>query len=326
MAASYSRSQLAREFRFLPTVSIPSQQNLLRAINGVIRLHRATFRWPASVRATRRVVQGESGNSIPVLEVAPRSLHVSAPAVLDLHGGAFLFTHQKLHLSLAARYAVQARCRVFLPEYRLALDHPFPAGFDDCYSTLSWLHSSAGARLGVDPGRVVVLGDSCGGGLAAGVAQKALDESENPLCGQVLIYPVVDHEMKTESVQAFTNTPVWTTGSTRVMWQHYLGSESVANGGSTPVAPYAAALHRDDFAGLPPALIEIAEFDPMRDEGQLYFDALRAAGVRAELREAKGAPHEFEVVRRSSITEAMVANRVETLLRFFESGGSRRDR
>lgn len=317
MAAPYSRSQLAREFRYLPAVSIPSQRSLLRAINGVIRLHRATFRWPATVRATTHIVQGESGNSIPVLEVAPRSMNGRAPAVLDLHGGAYMFTYQRLHLGLAARYAVQARCRVFLPEYRRSLDQPFPASFDDCYSTLSWLHSPEGARLGVDRDTVVALGDSCGGALAAGVAQKALDESENPLCGQVLIYPVVDHEMKTESVQAFTNTPIWTTGSTRVMWQQYLGPESIANGGSRPVPPYAAPLHRDDFSGLPPALIEIAEFDPLRDEGQLYFEALRAAGVPAELRAAKGAPHEFEAAGKSAITEAMVAHRVETLLRFF---------
>lgn len=315
--APFSRSQLAREFRYLPAVSIPSQRFLLRAINGVIRLHRTTFRWPATVRATMHVVKGASGNSIPVLEVSPRSMRGRAPAVLDLHGGAYMFTHQRLHLKLAVRYALQARCRVFLPEYRLSLDEPFPASFDDCYSTLSWLHSPVGVGLGVHPDRIAVLGDSCGGGLAAGVAQKALDEGENPLCGQVLIYPVVDYEMKTESVQAFTNTPIWTTGSTRVMWQWYLGPKSMANGGSTPVPPYAAPLHRDDFSGLPPALIEIAEFDPIRDEGQLYFQALRAAGVPAELREAKGAPHEFEIAGKSAITETMVSHRVETLLQFF---------
>jgi len=260
------------------------------------------------VRSHRLMSAG--GEPFEVLEIAPRDLTHRAPALLDYHGGGFFLGHAPLHLRYAERYALDGRCRVFFPDYRLSVDHPFPAGFDDCYTTLGWVHREADA-LGIDASRVVLIGDSAGGALAAGVAQKALDRGEHPVCAQILIYPVTDHETKTASALEFSDTPLWKTASNRNMWNVYLHGHT---GGAPP--PYAAPLHRASFAGLPPAWVEVAEFDPLRDEGRLYADALRAAGVPVELREVKGGIHGYDLVEGSATAESILAERMAALRGF----------
>ena len=308
-----SKYALAPEFASQPRLTLPANRLALHAINGLIRLARRRFRFGDGVAVRTHRLRSADGASFDVLEIAPPDQPRRASAVVDCHGGGFFLGHAPLHLRCAERYASEGRCRVFFPDYRLSVSHPFPAGFDDCYATLGWVHAEA-ATLGVDSERVVLLGDSAGGALAAGVAQKALDRGEHPVRAQLLIYPVTDHETKTASALAFTDTPLWKTASNRNMWKVYLR-------GSPPgAAPaYAAPLHRASFAGLPPARVEIAEFDPLRDEGRQYADALRAAGVPVELREVKGAIHGYDLVEGSPTAEAVFVERIATLRRFLDA-------
>lgn len=314
MSARYA---LAPEFASQPRITLPSNRMLLRFVNLLVRLQRRGFTWSDAVDVRTHQVGAGDGRVTPVFEIAPRGLAGPAPALVDYHGGGFFLTWAKLHARYAERYAVEGRCRVFFPDYRLSIDHPFPAGFDDCYATLSWVHANA-AELGVDPQRVALLGDSAGGALAAGVAQKAVDRGENPICAQILIYPVTDHETRTESARTFTDTPLWKTASNRNMWKVYLrDSDYRKSGGGAPVPAYAAPLHRQGFAGLPPALVEIAEFDPLRDEGRQYAEALEAAGVPVELREVKGGIHGYDLVERSPTAESVFKERTAAIQSFF---------
>lgn len=307
MSRSYA---LAPEFASQPRLTLPANRLALRAINWMIRLQRRSFRFGDGVEVRSHTLRAEGGAPFEVLEIAPPELPRPAPALVDYHGGGFFLGHAPLHLAYAERYAVEARCRVFFPDYRLSVSHPFPAGFDDCYATLAWVHRSAD-RLGVDPGRVALLGDSAGGALAAGVAQKALDRGEHAVVAQVLVYPVTDHETKSASALAFTDTPLWKTASNRNMWKVYLRD---CPEGAIP--PYAAPLHREEFAGLPPAWIEVAEFDPLRDEGRQYAEALSAARVPVELREVKGGIHGYDLVEGSATAEAILAERMVALRGF----------
>jgi acetyl esterase len=314
MSKSYA---LAPEFASQPSFTIPSNRLLLRGLNLLLRLQRRRFAWSERVGLRTHALRGADGNLFRVFEIAPKGLSGTAPALVDYHGGGFFLTYAPLHLAAAERYALEGRCRVFFPDYRLSVDHPFPAGFDDCYETLSWVHAGA-AELGVDPQRVAVIGDSAGGALAAGVAQKAFDRGENPVCAQILIYPVTDHETKTASARKYTDTPFWRTASNRNMWKVYLRrSEPAPSGASAAVPPYAAPLHRECFAGLPPAWVEIAEFDPLLDEGRQYAEALAAADVPVELREVKGAIHGYDLVEGSPTAEAIFEERMAAIHRFF---------
>ena len=314
MSARYA---LAPEFASQPRITIPSNRLLLRIFNLLLRLQRRGFAWSDRVDVRTHSIHGRDGTATPVFEIAPKDLSGTAPALVDYHGGGFFFSYAGAHLAAAERYAVEGRCRVFFPDYRLSIDHPFPAAFDDCYATLAWVHANA-TGLDVDRQRVALIGDSAGGALAAGVAQKALDRSENPICAQILVYPVTDHQTRTESARRFTDTPFWKTASNRSMWKVYLReTEHARSGGRAPVPLYAAPLQRESFAGLPPAWIEVAEFDPLIDEGRLYAEALEAAGVPVELRRAKGAIHGYDLVEDSPTAEAMFKERLGAIQRFF---------
>ncbi len=311
------RYALAPEFAAQPSFTMPSSRLLLRGIDLLLRLQRRGFAWSERVCVRNHAVRVDGGPAVAVFEIAPRDLTGASPAIVDYHGGGFFLGYTALHLRAAERYALEGRCRVFFPDYRLSTAHPFPAGFDDCYATLAWVHADAVA-LGIDRRRVALLGDSAGGALAAGVAQKALDRREHRVCAQILIYPVADHETKTESALRFNDTPFWRTASNRNMWKVYLrDSEHGRSGGRAPVPPYAAPLHRASFAGLPPAWVEVAEFDPLRDEGRQYAEALATAGVPAELQEVKGAIHGYDLVEGSPTAEAIFRRRIDAIRRFF---------
>lgn len=307
---------LAPEFASQKSVDLPSSRLLLRLIDAVFRWQRRGVRYSDALRVERHRMPIGGGRSIDVLELAPRGAQGALPTLIDYHGGAFFLSAMRPHLEYADCYARETGARVFLPDYRLSLGHPFPAPFDDAWSTLEWIHANA-RTLGVDRDRIVLLGDSAGGALVAGVTQRALDQGGPHIRAQVLVYPVTDHESKTESARGFTDTPGWNAGSNRTMWQIYLReTEFARSGGAVPPPAYAAPLHRGDFRGLPPAFVEVAEFDPLRDEGIAYARALEAAGVPVELHVIAGGIHGYDLVPGSAVAADALAKRLEALRRF----------
>jgi acetyl esterase len=307
---------LAPEFADQKGFTLPSNRLVLRLIDAAFRWQRRGFPWSDAVTVRTHRLEAGGARAIPVLEVAPKSAGVSAPAIVDYHGGAFFLSTMRPHLAYAERYAVATGARVFVPEYRLSLDHPFPAPFDDAVATLAFVHRDA-AALGIDRERILVLGDSAGGALAAGVAQHALDQRGPKLRGQILIYPVTDHDTKTGSARDFVDTPGWTSGSNRNMWKLYLrDSDWARRGRQGAPPPYAAPLHRARFDDLPPAFVEVAEFDPLRDEGIAYARALEAAGVPVELHVVAGGIHGYDLVEGSPTAAAILAKRLDAIRRF----------
>jgi acetyl esterase/lipase len=170
-------------------------------------------------------------------------------------------------------------------EYRLAPEHPFPAGIEDCYAALCWTAQHA-AELAADPARLAIAGQSAGGGLAAGTALLARDRGFPALCFQLLEIPELDDRLDTPSMLAFDDTPLWNRPNAVQSWRHYLGPTHTGE-----PSPYAAPARAKDLAGLPPAYVSTMEFDPLRDEGILYALRLMQAGVSVELHSYPGTFH-----------------------------------
>jgi acetyl esterase/lipase len=190
-------------------------------------------------------------------------------------------------------------------EYRLAPEHPFPAGVEDCYAALRWLHDHAGV-LGVDRSRIGVGGQSAGGGLAAATALLARDRGGPALCFQFLGIPELDHRLETTSMRSFVDTPIWHRANAELSWKYYLGSNS------DDVSPYASPAIAADLSGLPPAYVTTMEFDPLRDEGIIYALRLMEAGVSVELHSYPGTFHGSGVMATAAVSrrasrEMMVA-------------------
>jgi acetyl esterase len=198
------------------------------------------------------------------------------PLVAFFHGGGWVFGDLDSHDSMCRSLARDAEAIVVAVDYRLAPEHPFPAGFEDCWAVTKWLTSS-GAELGGDPARVAVAGDSSGANLAAAVALRARDEGRVALRSQLLIYPALDPRMSSASYEENADDPFLSRSEMEWYWPRYLG-DTVDEPES-----YAAPAFAADLAGLAPALLVVAGHDPLRDDSLAYAGRLRQAGVAVEV-------------------------------------------
>ena len=234
----------------------------------------------------RRVPGPAGAPDVPLRIYRPKATAAEPrPAVFEIHGGGFITGSIEMMDGWCQHVAAEADAVVVSVEYRLAPEHPFPAGLEDCYAALVWTAAEAKA-LGIDAARIAVAGQSAGGGLAAATALLARDRGGPPLCFQLLEIPELDDRLETPSMRAFDDTPLWNRPNAVWSWRHYLGP---AYGGE--VSPYAAPARAQDLSGLPPAYVSTMEFDPLRDEGILYALRLLQAGVSVELHSYAGTFH-----------------------------------
>ena len=240
---------------------------------------------PSPVRsAVDRRIPGPGGE-VPVRIYTPNAT-APLPLLVYFHGGGWVLGGLDTHDGTCRELANGAGCVVVSVDYRLAPEHQFPAAAEDCYAATQWAAAHA-AELGADAKRVAVGGDSAGGNLAAVVAQMARDRGGPPLVFQLLIYPVIAAAFDTQSYRDNAEGYLLTAGDMRWFWNHYLATPADA------ANPYAAPLSACTLGGLPPALVITAEFDPLRDEGELYAHRLEEASVPVRLTRYDGMIHGF---------------------------------
>jgi acetyl esterase len=234
----------------------------------------------------RQVPSSIPGAAIPVRIYAPEGTG-PFPVLVFFHGGGWVVGNLEIYDAICRTLTNSAGCITVSVDYRLAPEHKFPDAAEDCYEATRWVVEN-GATFNGDPGRVAVGGDSAGGNLATVVALMARDRGGPPLIFQVLIYPVTDHytaghasyEENAEGYFLSRDEMIW-------FWNHYLLGEEEAE------HPYASPLKAVDLHGLPPALVITAEFDPLRDEGEMYATRLREAGVPVIATRYDGMMHGF---------------------------------
>ena len=236
-----------------------------------------------------------------------RASAVNGPAVVYLHGGGMIHGSADTYDQLVSAYVESAGVPLLFVEYRLAPEHPHPTPLDDCYAAFVWLVDHA-EMLGVDPSRVAVMGDSAGGGLAAGVALVARDRGL-PLARQILIYPMLD-DRNTIADESLSRFAVWTYDHNFTGWSALLGDRI----GRSDVPHAAAPARAVSLAGVAPAYIEVGELDIFRDEDIVYAARVASAGVPVELHVHPGAPHAFDrLAPEADVTRRAVADRIRVL-------------
>lgn len=243
-------------------------------------------------------IPARDGARLPARLYAP-STAAALPALLYLHGGGFTIGSVATHDVLCRELARLGGCMVLSLDYRLAPEHAFPTASNDAWDALAWLNAHA-ARLGADPARLAVGGDSAGGTLAAVNAILARDAGL-PLALQLLIYPGTTAHQDTLSHTEFAHGPVLDRSAIGWFFDQYIPSRAERE--DWRFAPLLAP----DVDGVAPAWIGLAECDPLVDEGVDYGDKLRAAGVAVDLEIYRGVTHEFIKMGRA-IPEARQAH------------------
>ena len=242
---------------------------------------------PPEVAFVDRAVPAAAGHEIPVRIYTPEAAG-PLPFYLDIHGGGWWMGDGFLFHETMATFAKEANAIVVSVDYRLAPEHPYPAGLEDCATVLRWI-AREGARLGGDPTRIAIGGASAGGNLAAALAQKMRAEGEPSIAFQFLLVPATDLS-GTREWQSFDDAGkgyVLTVPGIEEMTRAYVPDPE------RRMDPWVSPLLEGDLSGLPPALVVTALFDPLRDQGEAYARRLEAAGVPVTLHREEGALHGF---------------------------------
>lgn len=209
--------------------------------------------------------------------------------LLYLHGGAFFSGSLETHDAVARSLAKATGYRVVSVGYRLAPEHAYPAGLDDCYTTLRWIIAGDNG-LEWDGKNLVLAGDSSGGTFVAALTAKAEDEGLNQISAQVLFYPSVDLDFDESRYPSLVENGKGYGLETIALKPH---NSFYVNSGASAADPLVSPIKRADLSGLPKALVITAEFDPLRDEGEAYAQRLKSAGVPVKLIRYDGATHGF---------------------------------
>jgi acetyl esterase/lipase len=226
------------------------------------------------------------------------------PVILFIHGGGYVMKQDD---GLCGEYAAALGATVVSVDYRLAPEHPYPAALEDCFAAYEFVHREA-AALGVDPARLIIAGQSAGGGLAAALVLLLHDRGLPSPRLQLLAYPVLDdRSVRREHTRDFHR--VWDVCSNRFGWSAYLG-------GRPDVPDHAAPARRQDFHGLPPAWIGVGTLDLVHDEALAYAARLREAGTPVTVEIVEGAFHGFDAaVPKAPVSRRFIAAQVDAMRR-----------
>ena len=294
---------------YTPTIS---KESIART-NKLYRVPKAIFKDP-SVSISTFAIPGYNGGEIEMMIITPVGIDHPAPCFFNIHGGGFVFEGTSAHYRHAVNYAKGARCVVAYVKYRLAPGFPFPYPQEDCYAALVWLHEHAD-EIGIDPDRIGIGGDSAGGTLAVTSCLMARDRETGikPLF-LLLIFPFLDARSQSESFRTYTDKPVWNSTLSKQVTPLINPRPE-----DTPLAYRSPA--EAELDGLPPAYIEVAEFDALRDDGVQCADLLKEKGIAVEFHDTKGTMHGFDYMLKAPTTRNMEALRIRYMSNMFKGKG-----
>ena len=278
---------------------------------------------PPNVSSTPHTIKSHDGAEFTVFQYSPDSLPAHAsPAIVHIHGGGMIAGSTKNFASLAAGLAASSGLQVFDVEYRLAPEHNQTSLVEDVYAALLWLHENA-TSFNIDTTRIGVMGESAGGGIAAGVALMARDRKLTPpLAKQILVYPMLDYQTRTVQPPSIEKYLVWSIESNMTGWGALVGKETgdlsaVSTEINGEVSQYASPAHAKDLSGLPSTYIDVGTLDLFRDEDVEYANRLIRADVDVELHLYPGVPHAFELLApKITLTTQSAANRLRAMKSF----------
>ncbi len=251
-------------------------------------------------------IRSSDGECIDIRIFKPKKSNGKMPALIYYHGGGFYFEASIKHLEMCRRLSEELKSVVINVSYRTMFDYVYPTQVEDSYSALLWVKNNA-RELNIDEKRIAVAGDSAGGNLAAATAIKARDEDGPELRCQLLINPALDYMSNTDSVTKFIDTPIWDGNANKLLWKRYLRNVS------GDVSVYASPSLIKDGKNLPPCYLETAEFDPLLDEGRIYYEKLKADGCDIKYYQSLGTVHCFDLLKKCELSEKSISKRIKFL-------------
>lgn len=286
--------------------NIPYHKLIIRCANIFQDISFRLTRVPEGVDHKNIVIEGYKKLKCKVEIFEPLHRTEKLPCLLYVHGGAFSYKASSYHKKLACVYASKAKCRVYFPDYHLLPKYPYPAAYEDVLGLYKYITENAEA-LGIDPEKIGIAGDSAGAAIAALICNRYNREHLQRPCIQMLVYPLTDIDMQTDSMKKFADTPLWNARNNKRMWLYYCGNPKGENRYS------ASPIHDPLPPKIPDTYIETAEYDCLHDEGILYGKKLREAGAHVEINETKGTIHGYDSALDTKIAVRNIKKRISFL-------------
>ena len=271
----------------------------VRMTQPPMRLLYALQHSDGTTRVRRETVLSDDGASLRLLSFEPKQTQPTGE-ILFLHGGGFVFNAAPHHFALARELSRELGVRVTMADYRLAPKHPFPAAPRDCLAAYRHLIARANGR------GVAVCGDSAGGNLAAGLCLAARREGLPLPRAQMLLYPVLDCRMATQSYQIYRDTPMCSAADMENYFKMYEKTEP--RGAERAIL---SPMEAENVSYFPPTYIEAAQFDCLHDEAAIFAERLQSAGVPIRFFEAEGAMHGYDIARGAEFLKPILRRRLE---------------
>lgn len=294
-----NKYNISDEFGSYSKFSSPFNKLLFPISSLALYFNKKSLKSDNDIRVTVEKIKSYDNKEINIYIFEPINFKTDK-VLLYMHGGGFAFRGYAKHYSLCRRYALEGNCKVVYVDYRLAPKHQYPIPSLDCFYAYEWIIKNAN-KLQIDINKIIVGGDSAGGCLAVDVTLKAIEENLVKPCYQLLIYPVLDKRMNTNSMKIYTDTPVWNAKLNKRMWKYYLGDKE-----------YISPNEIEDLSNMPSTYIETAEYDCLHDEGIEFANKLINSGIKVTLYETKQTMHGFDF-KDCPITEDAILNRIKAL-------------
>ena len=296
--------------------NVPYNKAIIKCANifQVISLRLTTV--PKDVTNRNITIKGHKGLKFKVEIFEPSNVKEKLPCLIYVHGGAFSYKASAYHKKLACIYAMKAKCRVYFPDYHLTPKYPYPAAYDDVLALYKYVMENS-EELGIDNEKIGVAGDSAGASLAALICNNYEHEGLKQPCFQMLVYPLTDINMQTDSMKKFSDTPLWNSKNNRRMWLYYCTNLKAEDTyGASP-------MHSNLPQIIPDAYIETAEYDCLHDEGILYGKKLQEAGANVEINDTVGTIHGYDFALNTKIAISNIKKRILFLKKEFGKNISR---
>lgn len=306
-----AKYEFHEELKSYANMNVPIIPAIIPVIQKLMRVLYKMEKSDKDVKVSARMIPAADGNKLRLLTYEPVNRQKNMPCMLVIHGGGFAFQAAPHHFGLARKFAKELGCKVFFVDYRLAPKHKFPTAPEDCFCAYKWLLAHA-EELEINGEKIAVCGDSAGGNLATVICLMAREQGIQQPKAQMLLYPVTDRRMITNSTKVYTDTPMCNSEDVKKYLQMYVGELEASK------IMYLSPIEAENLKGLSEAYIEVAQYDCLHDEGAEYANALQKDGVTVELYEVSGAMHGYDIAEESNLVKECMEKRIWFLKKVLE--------
>ncbi len=283
---------------------VPPSTNLPYILgNPVLKILHKSFRSDKECSVSRKRIPTFDGKQITLYIIEPKSLNhdEKSSSILYMHGGGFVYSAVPYQWRYAREYALATNSKVFFVDYRLLPKNKYPIPLLDCLSVYEYMINNS-QSFNLDLQKIILAGDSAGGFLAASLFFKLRAKNYPLPCGCLLIYPVLDQRMKTESMQIYDDTPMWDAKANKRMWELLIDK-----------IPCVSPSEETDLSSFPCTYLETAEYDCLRDEGIEFAERLQKEGVQVITNFTKGTYHGYDAITKSEAAHEAILKRITAL-------------